>query len=535
MSALALTIASPDGRGLITQLDGSRLGALAYSTTVNFGFKSLDFELLARDGSPYVPEPEAAEMQARWRFGRCTLYVDGQRAWVGRVQRINPHAAIDDPTYGQLVKVTIGAEGFYARYQDLIAALPDRDDDEDDPPEMAADELISLATGAIGGYVAPISDHLVSPGVSVPLQDSNSTTWYDHIIATVKVGTSTGQQLSFFVWEPELGPYLEVLGAAPPTLRLSVIGQELEFPWDGSEYVNVGTAQFSSQDVDQSTDLLTIPRGAELNNGLSRERSIQLDKVGKDGGDAGLLTFLNAHIDPRAPRGRVASGSRRLLPLGNRVRSYEGGEREGWGIRAGETIALYDLMPSDPYLTAADRVRTIVGTTYYANEERLEVELDDRPIRSRRNEIPSHTSYERGLVEPGAKGNSIVAMRSKEPDSQNIDGVTQVLIIGGDGDIEFDVSRAGTYEVRFGATMRPRNSSNTGRLACGYSLDEEGWNPGVKARTARTRVDAISTGERSLDKTSPRYLTRGRHVVRLWADEGVGGATIAGVHFGLRF
>jgi len=533
----AVSISPPSGNGLLAELPGSRMSGLTFGSTINFGFHELSFRLLSRGGEEYLLEAEAAQAQNLWRFGRVRLSMGGEPCWEGSVTRIDPGDWRDDPRRGLLCTVDVTATGLYELDQRREPSLPWTPDEEEEI-SVAGDEIVREGTASLGGLIAQRYGDVLGPGVATTVVDDIQKRWYDHIMDAVKLGTADGKQVWFGVFFAADGPVLRVLGGGPARWRLSIVGSGVRFPWDGAEYFNRGRALWSSEEAQLVTDDREYPQGRELHHGVDRDATITLDRVAAAGADAGLDTFLLQHLDPRAPVGSLRVAADGGQPYAS-VRGRDGGAEPGWRVRAGDPIWLHDLLPSDPRLSDAGRVFGARSARCNVDDATLEVEIDQRAVASRRNERPAVISVERGALEPGGKGNVIVRAKSVRDASQNIGRTPeQVLIIGGDGDVEFSTSRAGIYHVHFGGTFDPSLGSS-GHIALGFSLDDEVWDSGQRKRTVRAALVKPGTGtipsmDTSLDGERPVALSRGTHILKLWARDTTGGGPLDGVHVRVR-
>jgi hypothetical protein len=526
-----LLIRDPYDRATIARIPGDRMDGLRFSTGLNFGYRDLSFSLLGRDLSHYIPDDEAVELMRTWFGGRVRLYVDGQQVWVGRVSVLDAHQYIDDLEAGRLCAFSVEAEGLYALYLDDNEQQPEYPAEDDEEPTASASQLVRDATEAVGSEIAQIFTNVAETDVAAPVGADDAKYWYDHIVDALKAGSAADVEHWFGIYDPADGPYLQPILAGWPKAKVSVVGTDARMTKRLSELVTGGRARWSNESEQRVSHLQDDPFGAVgRNNGIVRRRTITLDRVGRSGAERGLYTYLQTHADPRGPIGDGQNEQITLKPspgeLWPNLRGHGGEMVPPWHIRAGDTIDLFDLHPSDRTL---NRLFVVDETEVDLDNGALSIVFDRRAIRSRLHERPSDIALLRSVQSPGSAGGVVVSAHS--PDGSEMSGLTAtnvlVTIIGEDGIIEFTVPSTKKYIVHISSTWFP-SSTTAQRLVFGYALDDDDFDDDSPYRTAQLRIDPANNDITVIGGAmKPRRITANEtHTLKLFARGQTGGATL---------
>lgn len=517
-------VSSVDNRAELARIPGERLAGLKYGTRFNQGYAGCSFSLLGRDGSESIPDDEAWELSERWFGARIRITADGETAWEGRVADLDPHSPTDDLSAGRLSRFDVVAEGLYALLQDDSEAQPVYEpNNEDDDPSASATTVLMDAIISTGGVLDPDWTHVSETAILAPVSRDDQKYWYDHLVDALKAGSSDGVEYWFGVFGRT--PYLKPITVATyPDARLSVVGTGLHFPKRLSELVTGGRARYSDDTQQQTTELIDDPTGSAVRraNGLTRRRTITLDRVGESGALSGLRTFLSVHANPRGPMGDGEGGQISLAAMAGDLwpdlRGAGGQQLPPWQLRCGHTVELYDLHPG---VTGLERRFIVSETEVDVDGGSLALAFDRRPIRSRRHERSAEIALQRSLTEPGAAG-AVVLNAQSWAAYNSVSVPIQLNTIGADGAITFTVPSTRKYIIEIHGYYTTGAAS--GRVSIGYALNGEGWDDDQDDRTAVIRQDSATATFRSLHRTfRPRRITAGRlHTIEMYgrADSG---------------
>jgi hypothetical protein len=522
--------------GQVAQLAGERLAGCRFSTALNLGFDTCEFQLLTSDFGEWWGLDQAQALEARWFHAPAVfrLYAQGESVFEGRLWELRKRRPSRDERrqsglQGKLCRLFVQARGLaWTEYSNELS--PIQDVLAGTGGTIALSELVKALTDALpqGSPIARVYNRVQDTGINVgPLTPSVQDTGLDLIAGGVRTGDASSLEVTFMVYEGKSGPIVQPLdtGNVQPRWALSTEDGGLEEVYSNEEFASgIKTVYTDSDGRSATTETVESQSAVARHGGIRRTKALSLHRANSVAARNAAETLLALKSDPRA-----LEGSLRLSPPeGDTSRAalatnYEGAREPSWRIRAGQAVRLTDAWLHDPraFELLYGHAVIVARTSHDIDSGATDVQLDQRATRKRPGEEQAEIARLRRQLEPGSK---FTLIKSAEATSdQGFDGDTLMA----NPRPTFHLPHRSDISVTITA-MAEHLDTNTATgihvWAVGFALDDEEFITSNDTRSRFGIIDSHSVLGSAQQSLTAQFTVEGvgagEHTLYLWAHEG---------------